>query len=288
MYLSHETINDNHLTQFYFSVVDAANFQVPAHWHNHMEILCLTEGSMMAHINESSYTLAPNDILIINPKDIHYTHSHDNCRYYLLQIPSLHLERISLDWRLIHFFEYLPHSAVNGSLNCELTAIFEEFYRIDSKKEKGYQLLCLVLLYRLLHLLYTKNSSILSTQSKSRTERDLLRIEQSMQYVRKNYQKNLSLAEAASLLTVTPEYFCRLFKKYTGQTFFTYIAQIRLMHFYQDLLQTDESITFLMEKNGITNYKQLMHMFKEAYGTTPHKLRMENKVKGCHNGQPSS
>lgn len=275
MYCEHEMIKDDNLTQLYFSSVDAFHELLPAHWHNHLEILYLTEGKMTAYINDTSYTLKAGDILIVNAKDIHYTQVHGSCHYYLLQIPPVHLERISMDWKLLHFSEYLPHSSKADSISFRLAEIFEELIRLDADKEEGYHLLFLIQLYQFLYLLYTKGSSRLSPQSKSRTEREFSRIEQSMQYVRKNYRRQLSLAEVASHLSITPEYFCRLFKKYTGQTFFTYVAQFRLLRFYQDLLQTDESITFLLEKNGITNYKQFMRMFKEAYGTTPHRLRKQ-------------
>lgn len=279
MNLSHEMIDDDNLTQLYFSTVDASNALLVAHWHNHLEVIYLTSGKMTAYINETSYELNPQDILIINPRDIHYTHAHGDCHYHLLQIPPIHLERISPDWKLLHFSEYIPSSAEIDSLNPKICNIFAELIQLDAQKEKGHHLMILIKLYEFLHLIYTRNSTILSAQSRNRTKRDFLRIEQSMQYVRKNYKRTISLTEIAAHLSVTPEYFCRLFKKYTGQTFFTYLAQIRLMHFYHELLQTDESITFLLENNGISNYKQFMHMFKEAYGTTPHKLRMQAQNK---------
>ena len=279
MYYEHETIHDDRLTQLHFSSVEYSNTLIPAHWHQHLEVLYLTEGRMTAYINETSYELLPSDILIVNPQDIHYTHALEGCHYYLLQIPSIHLERISMDWKLLHFSEYLPHQSSPDSLNFQLSGIFQEFMELERKREEGWHLLFLARLYHLLYLLYTKGSSLLSVQAKKRTERDLLRIEQSMQYVRKHYQEQISLNEIAAQLSVTPEYFCRLFKKYTGQTFFTYVSQMRLLRFYQELIQTDESITFLLEKNGITNYKQFMRMFKEAYGTTPHKLRMQQDIR---------
>lgn len=277
MNLSHEMINDDHQTQFYFSEVDAENDTLPAHWHNHLEIICVNSGSMTAYINENSYELSFGDILIINPKDIHSTHAHGDCHYFLLQIPTVHLERISPDWKLLHFVEYIPANPKADSLSYQLYTIFEELTRLNSKREKGYPLLLLIQLYQFLYLLYTKDSSVLSAQSKNRTDRDFLRIEQTMQYAKKNFRRQITLAEIAEHIMVTPEYFCRLFKKYTGQTFFNYLAQIRLLNFYQDLMQTEESITYLLEKNGITNYKQFMTMFKKAYGTTPHRLRMLEK-----------
>lgn len=280
MNLSHEMITDDNLTQFYFSEVDAENELLLAHWHNHLEIIYLNSGTMTAYINENSYNLTAGDILVINPKDIHYTHALGDCHYYLLQIPAVHLERISHDWKLLHFTEFIPSTEDTDSLNCKLTNIFSELTRLHNSQLDGYNLLLLIQLYEFLHLLYTRNSSIISAQSRNRTARDFTRIEQSMQYVKKNYKHQITLKEISDYIMVSPEYFCRLFKKYTGQTFFNYLAQIRLLNFYQDLMHTEESITYLLEKNGITNYKQFMTMFKKAYGTTPHRLRTsKNNIK---------
>lgn len=282
MNLSHETITDDNLTQFYFSEVDAKNELLLAHWHNHLEIICLSEGTMTAYINENSYNLTAGDILVINPKDIHYTHALGDCHYYLLQIPAVHLERISHDWKLLHFMEFIPSSSDSDleSLNRKLTNIFNELTRLHNSRHEGDNLLLLIQLYKFLHILYTMNSYVISAQSRNRTARDFTRIEQSMQYVKKNFKHQITLKEIADYIMVSPEYFCRLFKKYTGQTFFNYLAQIRLLNFYQDLMHTEESITYLLEKNGITNYKQFMTMFKKAYGTTPHRLRTDkNNIK---------
>ena len=57
----------------------------------------------------------------------------------------------------------------------------------------------------------------------------------------------------------------------------TYVNQIRLQYFHSDLLQTDESITYLMNKNGITNYKVFLRSFKETYGMPPGQLRKKQR-----------
>lgn len=277
MYLEHEIITDDNLTQLHFSASKSSGDLVPAHWHNHLEVLFFTDGKMDACINDVSYELSPGDILIVNPGDIHSTHVLRESHYYLLQVPPIHLERIDTDWKLLHFIEYLPLSPKSDSLNRELAGIFGQLSKLDTQREKGYQLLFLIQIYRFLYLLYTKGSTRLSAQSRNRTHRDFLRIEQSMEYVRQNYHRQFTLSEIAGHLSLTPEYFCRLFKKYTGQTFFTYVNQVRLLHFYQDLLQTGNSITLLMERNGITNYKVFIRTFKDAYGTTPQRLRKQHK-----------
>lgn len=269
----HETIWDDSRTLSYFKLVWGSNELLPAHWHNHLEILYIISGKMSAYINEIVYELGAGDIVLVNPRDIHYTHIQEECEYYLLQIPGVHLERISSDWKLLHFSEYIPYTIQVDSLNRRLAYIFEEINRLNNGKEEGNHLLILTQLYQLLHLLYTDDSTLLSVQNKNRAERDFHRIEQSMEYVKEHFREPLSLAEVAGQVSVSTEYFCRLFKKYTGRTFLEYVSQVRLSHFYEDLLQTDKSITFLLEKNGITNYKTFMKSFKATYGTTPAKLR---------------
>lgn len=277
MPLTHETIQDDIFLQLHFTDVYASNQALPIHWHNHLELLYILDGNMTAYINELSYALVPGDILLVNPKDIHATHVSGNCHYYLLQIPAAHLALIDNDWKLLHFGEYLPHSPDKSSVNHNLSFLFGHLIQLDREHTPGYRLLFLAQIYELLYLLYKHDSTRLSARSRSRTERDLLRIEQSMQYVKKNYRNQFSLENVAKELSLTPEYFCRMFRKYTGQTFFTYVNQVRLLYFYEDLLHTDESITYLLDKHGITNYKVFMREFKKAYGTTPHRLRIQNR-----------
>ena len=92
-------------------------------------------------------------------------------------------------------------------------------------------------------------------------------------YVRENYNRDISMQDAARAMNYSEVYFCRLFKKYTGQTFLAYVNSVRTMNFYEELLKSDESITQLMVQNGLTNYKVFMRVFKEMYGTTPQKIR---------------
>ena len=94
-----------------------------------------------------------------------------------------------------------------------------------------------------------------------------------MNWVKLHYPEPLSLETAADSLALSKEYFCRLFKKYTGQTFLEYLNDVRTMHLYEDLQNSDETITVLMEKNGLSNYKIFMRTFKKLYGSTPQKMR---------------
>ncbi len=64
----HEIISDDGLMQLYFTQVDASNELLPAHWHEHLEMICMQHGAMTAYINETSYELQQGDILVVNPR----------------------------------------------------------------------------------------------------------------------------------------------------------------------------------------------------------------------------
>ena len=118
--MEHELISDDGLMQLYFTQVDASNELLPAHWHEHLEMICMQHGAMTAYINETSYELQQGDILVVNPRDIHYTHVHGDGHYYLLQIPPEHLKRVSEDWRGLHFGEYVTYTEETTSGNCRM------------------------------------------------------------------------------------------------------------------------------------------------------------------------
>ena len=92
-------------------------------------------------------------------------------------------------------------------------------------------------------------------------------------FVEKNYKKEISLSHAASIISVTPEHLCRLFKQYTNQTFTEYVLSLRIASFYRDLRNTDDKLNVLLENNGIKNYKVFLREFKKIFGVTPGKVR---------------
>ena len=288
MNAEYENVLDDHPGKLHFTFVNTWDQLLPAHWHEHLEIVYVTGGAITASINDVSYELKKGDIFLVNSNDIHYTYTHEDARYFLLQIPPVHLERVSPRWNSLKFQEFIPGESEDGEknrnmvracLNSQMAEIFHEIDGLYQEKKEGYHLLVLAAVYRLLFLLYTEGIRTEEEASGSHGAlRDLERMKLCMEYVQAHYGETISLADAAGLLSITPEHFCRLFRKYTGQTFLAYVNQIRMEHFYNDLLETDENITFLLDKNGITNYKGFLLKFKDRYDQSPKAVRRKNRA----------
>ena len=272
---AHEIINDDTRLQLHFSLIkDGHYFYSPPHWHGHLEIVYIQKGEMTARVNEQQYRLSDNDLLIVNSRELHSTKSSENIEYLLLQIPCDYLGRVITDVSLIHFQEYFPASSREPAGEA-LCGCLSELAKAYTEKEDGYLLHFSSVVYEFLYILYRNYSRKVTLEAAEKAHRNFEKIEEVIQYVKSNYKKSISLNEVSGILNLSPEYFCRMFKKHTGQTFLEYLNAIRLIHFHQDLLNTDYSVTDLMARNGISNYKVFIRTFKETYGTTPNRLRTQ-------------
>lgn len=267
-----EQIKENIHIPARVEIVECPSTTFPAHWHEYVEILYLIDGSLTAVIQARSYRLAPGDLAVINTKELHMTRTEGATSYLLLQISADQMNRFFTDFDSLHF-QTLISPESRGSHMLPLFSSLREMIAVLHAPEDGYQLLFTSKLYEFLYHLYKEYSKWECPQDSGLRSLDFQRVTQIMNWVRKNYRHTLILDDAASSLGISREYFCRLFKKCTGQTFLEYVSSVRAMQFHRDLIKTDDNITLLMDKNGITNYKVFMRTFKKLYGMTPQQLR---------------
>ena len=242
----YETIHETDLLHVRFELQDAPAFVFPAHWHEYVEILYLIRGQFSAIVQATEYRLNEGDLIIINSGDLHMTRS-NTCTYLLLQISASQMRQYLPDFDTMRFDTIIPYSEQPAPLR----ALLSEMNEIRQNPSDSYQLLFTSRLYEFLYHLCRSYSHQIPSASLTGSQRDLQRVTHVMNWVKVHYPEPLSLETAADSLALSKEYFCRLFKKYTGQTFLEYLNDVRTMHLYEDLQNSDETITVLMEKNGL-------------------------------------
>lgn len=271
---THEIIASKTRLPVYFDIYKSYNQLIPSHWHNHLEVLYIFQGTMHILGNDEKYTLNAKDLFVVNSGDIHLTRSPGNVEVLLLQIPYELLDHSIPEYKTLRFREYFPQSSLHeDSAFQKMIQYLLEMRMLYEQGRDGYGLLFTSNLYLFLHTLYSHYATGQNLLEKNKTAKHLLRLKEVLDYVEQNYMEALSLKEAASLVALNPEYFCRSFKKYTGFTFMEYVNLVRLTHIHNDILTTDDSITSIQERHGFTNYKVFNRMFKESFGCTPSKLR---------------
>ena len=256
----------------------SADQLITNHWHNSLEVLYIASGKMDTGINNSIYHLKRGDLIIINSGDIHFTRCRDYAKIYVLQVPYPLLNTHIPNYDYVRFQDS-DGSVVfsNPAKVDELSRLMIQMYEITLEQKPGYTLLFSSKLYQFLFILFQRYHTDISSRTKQKSDRNLIRLKQVMNYVKSHYTQPISLEDAAQILSLNPEYFCRYFKKYMGMTFLEYVNSIRLYHIHQDLLNTNYSVSELMDRHGFTNYKLFSKMFRNTYGCPPGMFRRQQK-----------
>lgn len=92
-------------------------------------------------------------------------------------------------------------------------------------------------------------------------------------YLQQHYSENVSLSKLAALAYLSPTYFSRIFKEYTGSTVTEYIQQKRIYHAIQLLQSTENSIASIAQDCGYTDVKHFARLFKRFIKHSPSEYR---------------
>lgn len=131
-------------------------------------------------------------------------------------------------------------------------------------------------LISILHdLSISRNMQTLSDASFTDTELSYnsRRIEKVMEYINKNFERNITLFEVARLANMTEVSFSRFFKQRTGVNFTDSLTEVRLGHASRKLIDTTETISELAFNCGFNNISNFNRIFKKKKGCTPKEFR---------------
>ena len=99
-----------------------------------------------------------------------------------------------------------------------------------------------------------------------------------LDYISKNYNRNINASELARLCSYTPAYFGTIFRKACGISFKSYIRKLRMEQAEILLKNSNDSIEEISDKIGFTSKTEFYKCFTELYGMTPLEFRKNNQT----------
>lgn len=247
----------------------------PLHWHRDLEFGLVLEGNIIAHRNGEQVKVGAGDFFFVNSAVLHETDA--------LDYSKLKTITIILSYQLMKEYckdidsIYFDLTGKNHTKQ-KIKDLILECGRTYEEKKKFYELDLSILLREMCRILLKECRRPKENRNSELDQTNLISIKRAMAYIEENYAKNITLEHISSEIGMSPTYFSRYFKKMTGQTFHSYLTNVRLYHAYIQLKDVDSSITQIAHENGFANIKSFIGAFKKVYHVTPERYRQINKI----------
>ena len=239
------------------------NYYREKHWHRSIEIFAVCSGELEFHIDNRKWHLTPGNFMIVNSNEVHSVDSPLPNETIVLQIPLKLFE----DYFTGEQFIWFSHEP--GRRAERFMELIRELYGTYGRKACGYDLKMKSLFYQIMYLL-VKDYRLMEVDDASvRKNKNLNKLSAITSYMKENYTGDLSLDEVARVFDYSPNYLSRMFRKYAGLTFKSYVQSIRLGYAVKDLDSGRYSITEVALRNGFSGSRALARAFQKKYGMLP-------------------
>lgn len=253
----------------------------PPHWHDHIEWIYVKEGQATVQVDGSFEELGKGELTFVNAKQLHSA---------IPLVPGTELICIVFNEALVrgsglditeyhYFVPYLrqkqhwpsrmragdPYVAEMNDAFARLVAEFE-------RKQPGYELLVKAELLRIFGL-YFRFAEQAAAPHAHRPLPQPYDFTLLLQALRERYEETISIGDAAKLVCLSPNHFCKVFKQVTGSTFVSYIHLLRVQEAERLLLETDDPVSEIASRVGFSTTTYFERIFKRIRKTTPSSIR---------------
>lgn len=243
----------------------------PMHWHDHLEIALVLEGSGAFRFGRRALPAEPGDIFFIDSSQPHVAVPKEGGELRLLLVlfrPELiagpgcreldlgYLAPFRVDERVAS-----PRVRGTSRLAAEVAPVLHELHAAWERHDPAERHLADATLRRALALVNRdRGGSRPATARGAGDRREQIR--PVLAYVDRHRCESITLGDVAEVVHVSPSRVRHLFKDVTGVSFKDYVTQVRVAEAKRLLLSTDLSVA---EVAGAVSYSNLHQFYKVFY-----------------------
>ncbi len=246
------------------------------HWHPELEFVYMIDGSLNVMMNGQEKTIHDDEFYFCDSKQLHYTRVPDNkanYRYIVLLISNEFLRRFHSEC----IFDITDTDAYLG-IKRQLKKLVDIALQPEEKHTSGsLDLKKNIVIFEICDILLSRCIStdpkyIVTAANYGKYAKTII------DYVGKNYTKDLSLTFLSELVGLTPQYLSKYFKKETNMGINQYINLVRLENANKYLLNSNDTIMDVALEHGFADVKTYVRACKATYGMTPSQIRKNAKT----------
>lgn len=251
------------------TITQKENFNM--HLHDFYEIYYFLEGDVTYYIEGHAYKLSPNNLLIINNRELHKPIFNSNKPYKRIVIhfyPWNLSKYDSYDFDLLKCFENRKE-AQNNLIKDETKKIFNylekitEYVKQESPESELMVETFFIQLLVLINNLFNENKKEQNNSIKYNE-----RILKIITFINNNIEKTLSLNLIADKFNLNKSYLSHIFKKNTNFTVLKYINYKKIMT-AKKLLLNNNNCSEVSSNLNFGDYSTFYRAFKKEVGVSP-------------------
>ena len=250
-----------------------------AHWHEALEVVCVTQGRVQCQTNSDTFLLGKGDVCLINQKQLHRLIRAEQAEGQsltltiglgaLVQAPEV----LDAYVRPVLEDSTFSHILVHGTQGVA-AQVREKVGAIDrllQERPIAFELELAALCHQVFRLLY--EAFVARDEPAEPVDGNVELLERMIGCIREHFAENLQLEDIAHAGSVSKSTCSRLFKRYTGRSPIAYLIDYRLETGAALLRSTTNPISAVAHACGFAQQSYFNRMFLRAYGTTPRAYR---------------
>lgn len=274
---THETVKHREGLglKFYDNV---QNEEYPSHWHTEIEIVMPIVGPYVVEAGGTVYNIDVGDIIIINSGVVHHLYPPiENGRRYIFQSSFGILHNV---YGMESVLTMLPPALLLNKekdpdiYNSIKESIFEihEEYVLDVTLSEAAIYSLLIEMFVIIGRKYSSRADFFEVNNAKKKEYSE-KFTSICDYINEHFAEDLTLEDVAGKAGFSKYHFTRLFKQFTGYSFYKYLNHKRIECAEKLLIDPDISITEVAIQSGFSSLSSFIRMFKQLKECTPTEFR---------------
>ncbi|GGC10738.1 AraC family transcriptional regulator [Dyadobacter sediminis] len=266
---------DSHAS-FIVNAFTLDKFDVPYHFHPQYELTLIVKGNGKRFVGKNMAGFDSGDLVFLGSDLPHSWKSENTARTEAVQSVVVQFEKNFLG---PEFFDKPELAEINNLLKlsaCGIQFIHDgaaaagEKMKLLAAQENAFRKMTMLLeiLYDLAksgdYVLLDPDATI-AQQHNSHKER----VNAALGYIVDNFRNDIVLNKVASLANMSPNAFCKYFKKMTNKTFVETVIDYRISFAVQQLIATDKTVSEIALESGFGDISHFYKLFKKRMNMSP-------------------
>lgn len=250
----------------------------PVHCHNAIEIIMPIKNNYLVQTNSTDIKVLDKDVFVLPQGALHSLFAPTEGLRLIIQIDYMLLYNLVGLESLIHMFRPYKHLAYKDNpalcerLGALLYNIYEEYESSKPFKEANVYAMFIQFFVQLGRAQIDMNT-IFPRVATSKQHEYYEKFMSICSYINENCTENISIEQLCSMAGFSKFHFCRLFKQFTGTSYYEYMLDKRVAFVEQQLTNPELSVTDIAMKSGFNSISTFNRTFKQKRMVTPSQYR---------------